>query len=225
VVHTRPNFTTTIVKAHDACADLVFLHGYDMEPGVFSAFARSMKVPVTAHLPQAANRVSEGGFSWWLVDANRRQEELRAGARDFACRLPDRQLAREQLKTYCASIRTSAAVRRPLLLGGFSQGAMLGCDAVLQGDVRADALILLSSCRVALDEWQRSSTSIENLPVLITHGRDDTNIAFAAGQALADYLIGRGARVEWVEFEGGHETPLIVWRAVRRFILKTLEVC
>ena len=102
---------------------------------------------------------------------------------------------------------------------------MLACDAVLQGDVQADGLILLSSCRVALDEWEQASVSIDGLPILLSHGHQDANISFEAGRELADYLRGRGAMVEWVEFEGGHETPLAVWRAVRRLILRELEVC
>jgi phospholipase/carboxylesterase len=212
-----------IVSSKDARGDLVFLHGYDMQSSAFSAFAESAKMPVVTHLPQARIPVSDMGFSWWQVDANRRREDLQRGARDLSETTPaDRDVAHDTLASCIQAVRNSQPTPRPIILGGFSQGGMLACDAVVLGKLKVDALVLLSSCRVAASEWDVSRMRLTGLPVLITHGREDANIGLAAGKGLADELRRRGAEVEWVEFDGGHETPLPVWRAVRRFVTRCL---
>jgi phospholipase/carboxylesterase len=52
----------------------------------------------------------------------------------------------------------------------------------------------------------------------VSHGRGDTDLAFAAGEALRDLLVSGGAAVTWVPFDQGHEIPLVVWRGLRKFL-------
>jgi phospholipase/carboxylesterase len=55
--------------------------------------------------------------------------------------------------------------------------------------------------------------------VLVAHGTRDEELAFNAGELLADFARSGGARVTWLPFDGGHEIPLVVWRALRKFVL------
>jgi phospholipase/carboxylesterase len=59
---------------------------------------------------------------------------------------------------------------------------------------------------------------LAGLPVLVSHGQADTDLAFDAGRALHDWLHEAGCRTRWLPFEGGHEIPLPVWREFRRFL-------
>jgi phospholipase/carboxylesterase len=43
--------------------------------------------------------------------------------------------------------------------------------------------------------------------VLVTHGRRDPLLPFAAAEALRDLLAGAGAEVEWAPHGGQHEIP------------------
>jgi phospholipase/carboxylesterase len=52
--------------------------------------------------------------------------------------------------------------------------------------------------------------------VLVAHGSRDAELAFAAGELLRDFARAGGAEVTWLPFQGGHEIPLVVWRALRR---------
>jgi phospholipase/carboxylesterase len=52
----------------------------------------------------------------------------------------------------------------------------------------------------------------------VSHGQADADLAFAAGEALAALLQRGGATVTWVPFTGGHEIPLVVWRAIRKLL-------
>ncbi len=95
---------------------------------------------------------------------------------------------------------------------------MLSLDTMLQPSAGISALILMSSSRIALEEWRGNRSRLQNLPILVSHGREDADLAFSAGEALRDFVAEAGASVTWVPFDGGHQTPLVVWRQVRKFL-------
>jgi phospholipase/carboxylesterase len=121
--------------------------------------------------------------------------------------------ARAGLHALCEQITRG----RRLALVGFSQGGMLAMDYVLHGG-RADALALLSSSRMAFDEWRPLLPRLAGMPMLIAHGRGDLELSFAAGEALRDAALAGAAEVTWFPFDGGHGIPLPVWRELRRFL-------
>jgi phospholipase/carboxylesterase len=129
---------------------------------------------------------------------------------------------RKQLSGFISAFKTRIGSSR-LAIGGFSQGGMMSCDAVLNG-LQSDGLILLSSSRIAFTEWQPLAAALSGLPVFISHGNKDADLSFAAGTELKDFHLGSGARVNWVPFEGGHEIPLVVWRALRAFLRDFTQV-
>jgi phospholipase/carboxylesterase len=94
---------------------------------------------------------------------------------------------------------------------------MLAMDAVLHG-LHADALVLLSSSRIAFGDWQPRLARLNGLPMLIAHGHTDAELAFAAGEGLRDAALAGGAHVTWLPYDGGHEIPLVVWRSLRAFL-------
>jgi phospholipase/carboxylesterase len=173
--------------------------------------------------PEAPLPARPAGRAWWHIDAEARARSLATGPRDFAGQHPpDLPAARERLEALLAEARARAG-GRPLVLGGFSQGGMLACDTLLRSKVDAGvaALALLSSSRIAFDEWAAplAAGRVRGLPVLVSHGERDDDLAFSAGEALRDALAGAGAAVDWVPFPDGHEIPLVVWRRLRKRLL------
>jgi hypothetical protein len=79
------------------------------------------------------------------------------------------------------------------------------------------ALVVLSASRIAFDEWQPLLLGgrVRGLPVLVSHGEADADLAFGAGEALRDGLAAAGADVTWVPFAEGHVIPTVVWRRLR----------
>jgi phospholipase/carboxylesterase len=196
---------------------VVLLHGYAMRPEDLSPFAHSIKVPALFCFPRAPLALSQSSFAWWPVDEERRTQELARGPRDLAAESPSTRVQlRKKLSELLATLRTSTGISQ-LVLGGFSQGGMLACDAILSGEP-ADGLVLLSSSRIAIEEWQSRRHLLRGLPVLISHGTRDADLSFEAGMALRDFHQDSGANVTWQAFDGGHEIPLIVWRALRTFL-------
>lgn len=78
--------------------------------------------------------------------------------------------------------------------------------------------MLLLSSRIAYADWKPRLSRLQSLPMLIAHGHEDPDLAFAAGEGLRDAAFAGGARLTWLPFEGGHEIPLVVWRALRKFL-------
>jgi phospholipase/carboxylesterase len=124
---------------------------------------------------------------------------------------PGRAEARAALGELLATITT------PVVLCGFSQGGMLAMDIVLHG-YRPAALALLSSTRIAIHDWQPRAHLLAGMRVLVAHGTNDRELAFSAGELLRDFAIAGGAEVTWLPFEGGHELPLVVWRAIKKLL-------
>jgi phospholipase/carboxylesterase len=191
---------------------VIVLHGREMEAADLSPFARSLGVAayfVFPNAPLAAQR----GRTWWPVDSEARIRRLSNGPMELSAMDPE---GRAEARTLLGAAITALA--RPVALVGFSQGGMLAMDYVLHADPRPTALALLSSTRIAIGDWQPRADRLRDLPVLVAHGRDDPELSFAAGELLRDFANAGGARVTWLPFDGGHEIPLVVWRALRKLL-------
>lgn len=115
------------------------------------------------------------------------------------------QHARHKLANLVASLRPNAEV---LVVGGFSQGAIMSADLALQTD-EVDGLVLFSGA--TLPFW--SSARRPELPVLVTHGFTDTILPMEDGRALEQAMRETGANVQMVTFQGGHAIPEVAVRA------------
>ena len=215
--------STTVIGPEDAPLTLVLLHGYAMRPADLAPFAHSLGIPALFLFPQGPHTSPMGGHAWWEVDLDAREAAISSGPRDLAEDSP-RGLprARERLDSFlCAVAAKYPSPKR--VLGGFSQGGMLSLDYVLHGSQPLDALALLSASRLAFSEWLPRRERLRDFPVFVSHGSTDSDLAFAAGERLRDFVLESSARLTWVPFEGGHEIPLVVWRGLRKFLASLLK--
>ncbi len=193
---------------------VVFLHGRSMEAADLAPFAHSLGVDARFLFPDAPLAAEPRGYSWWPVDMEVRAARLAGGPSDL-CEVdpPGRERVRQALGGICAEHGRG----KRIVLVGFSQGGMLAMDSVLHG-LRPAAMALLSTSRIAYSDWLPRLPALKGLPVLVSHGRADAELAFSAGEAVRDAAIQGGADVVWVPHDGGHEIPLLAWRALKRFI-------
>ncbi len=198
---------------------VVVLHGRQMQASDLAPFAHSLGVPAYFVFPDAPLPAEPRGRTWWPIDSEARIRRLASGPMELSAMDPEgRAEARALLEGLCR------ALARRIVLVGFSQGGMLAMDHVLHGGTRPEALALLSSTRIAIADWQPRVHALAGMPVLVAHGRADAELSFAAGELLRDFAIAGGAQVTWLPFEGGHEIPLVVWRALRTQVRQLLQV-
>jgi predicted esterase len=201
-------------------AAVVLLHGKGMRPAALEPFIDSLALPAAVSVPQGPLAHADGSFSWWHeVPPDAGVCAQRGLSRDlFDCHPQGRDQAHQALAAAIDQVGHLHGAL-PIWLVGFSQGGMLALDYLLaRRDPRVAGLALLSCCCIALDEWQAGLPCLQGMPVLVSHGRSDPELAFGAGLRLRDTLLQAGARVEWQAFDGDHEIALVVWKTLSRWL-------
>lgn len=198
---------------------VVLLHGYDMDADDLAPFGSSLALPLPFFFPRGPHTAaSPGRRAWWPIDSEARAKRAQNGGGDLSgVHPPELPAARRRLTSAVQAICAEFSLDR-IVLGGFSQGGMLACDVTLHGELPVAGLVLLSASRLALADWTPHLPRLSDMPVFVSHGTHDSDLAFHAGEGLRDLAMSAGARTTWVPFDGGHEIPLPVWRSLRRFL-------
>jgi phospholipase/carboxylesterase len=200
-------------------AAVLVLHGLDMMPAQLAPILRSLKLPALVAVPSGPVARADGLRAWWPVDDAQRDARLAAGPADLHDSFPPgRARARDAVHAAARALRQRAP-GLPLVVAGFSQGAMLALDCVFQDPpLPVDALALWSASRLAFTEWAPGLHRLRGVRVELLHGRADANLGIAASRSLRDALVDAGAEVHWSAFDGGHDIPLRAWVALRRLV-------
>jgi phospholipase/carboxylesterase len=224
--------TVRLAGPPDAEVACVLLHGFgapgdDLVPlatEIARAAGPGEALPVGYVFPEAPLEI-RGGFgdarAWWMLDLERLEVELRSGTpRDRRDEVPEGlPAAREHVLRLLEHLEARAGAAPPrLVLGGFSQGAMLALDVALHRASPPAGLILMSGTLINEAAWRPRLPSLRGVPVLLSHGRADSLLPYAAAEGLRDRLRGAGAAVEWLPFVGGHEIPRSVIAAAGAFL-------
>jgi phospholipase/carboxylesterase len=112
--------------------------------------------------------------------------------------------------------------KQPLILGGFSQGAMTSAEIAFQTEQPLAGLMLLSGTVVNEEGWAEHFAGRRHLPILIAHGRRDPTLSFEIMERFQARLKAFGMDVTWVPFDGVHEIPPVVVEAVNSFVARVV---
>lgn len=98
---------------------------------------------------------------------------------------------------------------RNLLVGGFSQGAMLAMDVACRGLKEPPAaLCLYSGALICERYWKESVARLSNCRIVQSHGRQDPILPFTTGAWLRDLLLDAQCKVDFIDFNGPHTIPM-----------------
>jgi phospholipase/carboxylesterase len=203
--------TTRIVG--DGKPTAVLLHGFGAPGDDLVSLAGYFDAPARFVFPAAPLELSGvygDSRAWWLLDLARLEDELRRGIpRDRSSEIPDGlPAARSHVLRLVEQLQARFGIPDDqLVLGGFSQGAMLALDVALHREKPPAGLILMSGTVIAESEWTPRLPSLAGVPVIQSHGRHDMLLPFSVAEALRDKLRAAGAKVDWHQFVGGHEIP------------------
>jgi phospholipase/carboxylesterase len=218
----RPQLAT-IVHGGKGPPTLVLLHGYGSSAERWMPFTQTIRWPADGRFifPQGPERTvpPDGpvdGRAWWRFDL--------ASYIPSGKSIPDLSRGRPPGLKVAASLvedvlRDRRSVPRgPVVLGGFSQGAIVASEVAFRSEVPLSALILLSATLVDEPSWETHFRQRRDLPVFIAHGRADPVLPFEVADRFRQKLEAAGLQVTWCPFDGGHEMPAVVIVALNQFI-------
>ena len=150
--------------------------------------------------------------AWWPIDWEANLALRAAGAAGRAtlrARIPEglAQARRQLAGCVEAVMQTAGLAPGRVVLGGFSQGAMVMTDLALRQDEGPAALVILSGTLTSEAEWRSRAGRRKGLRVLQSHGRQDPILPFTEAEALRDLLTDSGLRVDFLPFNGPHTIP------------------
>jgi len=209
---------------------VLLLHGFGAPGDDLVSLADVLTVPAGTRFvfPEGPLSLSFGpsaARAWWIIDMARVAADRAAGrARDLSQDIPKGLApARETMLGFLKEVeRKFDADPRKIVLGGFSQGAMLSCDVMLRTAQPYAGLIQLSGTLLAAQEWTPLLQTHKGLPVFQSHGVQDELLPYAGAERLRDTLTHGGLSVEWHSFRGGHEIPRSVLQRLGPFITKAV---
>jgi len=210
---------------------VMLLHGFGAPGDDLVALWRMLDVPneIRFLFPSAPLSLNLGfgeSRAWWMLDMDRLTHARAQGQWDELTKEtpPGLQPARDQMMKFLGEAERHMNISpQHLVIGGFSQGAMLACDWVLRTDLPIAALVLMSSSIISRDVWISSIPHRKGLPVFQSHGTDDPLLSCAVAQQLRDAFIAGGLEVDWNEFRGGHEIPIQVLDQLGLFLRRVFS--
>lgn len=208
---------------HPAKIGVLILHGYGAD---FSDLAglRSMLDPqheADWYFPNGILSVHIGpymtGRAWFQIDAEAIEKSMQMGLhRDFKSIRPDGiDFAIERIMPLYNQLRDKYD---KLIIGGFSQGAMLTTDLCMVAEKKPEALIIMSGAYLDAESWNAKMHAVAPICFFQSHGNQDPLLSFDDARLLNKKLNQQGWQGEFVGFDGGHEIPGTVLEELKQFL-------
>ncbi len=202
---------------------VVMLHGYGASWQDLLPLHREIAAPpgTTWIFPNAPQTVNIGPFSsgraWFQIDMDALNRAMMAGThRDMSGITPQGLSEARELV-----LNLLADLGRPLdrvVLGGFSQGAMVCTEVALTAPLAPAGLVLMSATLLHETVWRQAAPARAGLRFVQSHGRQDPLLGVAEARRLHTLLTDAGLKGDLLEFNGQHEIPPVVLNAVGAFI-------
>ena len=175
---------------------LICLHGWGANQHDLIPLAQSLKLPnLHCFFPNAPFDVpgtggkGKGWFSFPPTDKS--QEERRESM--------------EKLKTLLKKVSEQGFNYSSIIIMGFSQGAAMALDLMLNIEHRVGAVIALSGFLMKEGDVQSQSKSPIKTPVFAAHGLYDPILPFEQSKRSLQALKDAGFDLTWREYQMAHE--------------------
>jgi phospholipase/carboxylesterase len=204
-------------------ASLIVLHGLGADGNDFVPIAQELDLSpvgdVRLVFPHAPTRpvTINGGYvmrAWYdILGSEVMLREDEAGLRESQAHI-EALIAREQQRGIAPS---------RIVLMGFSQGCALALLTGLRHAQRLAGIVGLSGyLPLAMTTATERSAANADVPIFLTHGRQDPVVPFARGAASRDALRAMGYAVEWHEYAMQHSVCIEEIADLNRWLLRVL---
>jgi phospholipase/carboxylesterase len=109
-----------------------------------------------------------------------------------------------------------------VIIGGFSQGAMLATEVFLEAPEAPAGLVCLSGTLLSKPDWSKKVSQRKGSTVFISHGEADTVLPHKGSIQLQKFFEENGVKTQFVSFRGGHEIPMQVIEKMKSYISERL---
>jgi phospholipase/carboxylesterase len=202
---------------------IILFHGYGASSSDLAPLADEINVPEGTNwiFPDGPISVPIGpqmtGKAWFPIDMAEIEKAMMAGThRDMSGTTPpglsEARLSAEEM------LHDLHVPMDKIILGGFSQGAMLATDLTLNSETTPKGLALLSSTLLNKDIWSSLAKKKSPLHFFQSHGTTDQVLGYQQAQNLYKTLTEQGMTGDFTEFNGGHEIPPIVLKNLSQYI-------
>jgi len=208
-----------VSKESEAQNVVVLCHGYGA-PGTdlvglantFYAMSEGLK-HTHFYFPEAPNLLPNmyDARAWWPIDMMRLGQAMREGkTRNMRDEIPEglksaRQKLSRTIDAICAEHNLS---RGNIVIGGFSQGAMLTTELALQSEDAFAALVVFSGALLNQETWKKHAKKRKGFRVFQSHGTLDPLLGFEQAQDLKALFDDAEFQNQFVSFDDGHTIPL-----------------
>lgn len=218
IVETTAAGTETTAAAHLDAVDrslpltVVLCHGFGAPATDLVDLAAAIRAPsgtrfVFPAAPLPVPALGPDARAWWPVDIATLGAAVAGGHVDELCATepPGLARARDALTGALEAARARWSIGdASLVVGGFSQGAILSADVAFRSRVPLGGLLVLSGMLFAREAWRSGMRQRRGLRVVQTHGTADPILPFGGAERLRDEIAGAGLDLDWVAFPGGH---------------------
>lgn len=115
-------------------------------------------------------------------------------------------------------MKTARLQASRVVIGGFSQGAMVAADVALHEPTPLGGVLMLSGTEMPGQGWDQAAPGHRGTRFFISHGVSDSVIPQPQGLAVRDLFEKAGVPVTFVGFPGGHAIPPAVEQALPGFL-------
>jgi len=154
-----------------------------------------------------------GGRAWWPINMARllQMQQTRDYSQLTQLRPPGMTEATQQLSAAVHDMLQEWDLRNDqLIIGGFSQGAMVSTSLVLEEHLHPALLVIFSGTLLDRERWEELASQHGGCPVLLSHGSEDEILPPDAAEELLQLLQKAGFEVQTYRFAGGHTIPMAV---------------
>ena len=211
------------INNNDDAPWIIFFHGYGADCNDLFSLGQMISTKKTCNwlFPNGFLEVPIGpgwtGRAWWPVDMLEIQRASERGEhRDFSDITPP-----GMPKAYEMAMTMINQLKVPwnkIILGGFSQGAMLATELYLRAPEAPAGLVMMSGTLLHQEEWKKLIPQREGKRFFQSHGSLDPILGFKQAQKLETLLTQNGMKGSLLSFRGGHEIPPQVLQKISEYI-------
>ncbi len=199
---------------------VILLHGHgapgDDLKGLAIKLVKQTQSPNLCFLvPAGPYAASMRGRTW--------QKQVRASSKEELQVLLEemKNESREIVYKLIRQLKDDGVSPENIFVGGFSLGAITSLDVILDQGEEIGGLISLSGGARDLDLGPLEDRAA--LRAFVSHGTSDRAIGMGMSKRLVEALEENGHDVTWIEFEGGHQIPNKIIRALAEFLVESQE--